>query len=441
MELADEADASRQNREHPAAQFLKGPPRQPASRPKPKGKNQQRKHRKAPAAVTPSPAVPAGDSLHSPATPNIPVAALQSTTPPARELNADDFTLVRSKSDRRRARALETAAIPVDPAVIGTVLFRPSAPGGAFKGAPRLELAATLSSRAGVAAVRVNHRRNIVAADTTTRECQEELLAITELRGISVTARLPAVRGQSTGYLHGVDGLPEDADLLGAIVSSVPVLSATRDGSTVTIRFAGPVPPERLSLYKLGFRVRPARPRPVQCRQCGRFGHVLESCSWPSDCISCGGSHEKGASCQTVRCRNCGGPHRADTPACPKWQQERQVATIMASSTAALSRRAVRAAVREEQQPSTSARSYASALKGPSPAPKRPVPAPRAPRRQETQNPAPPGQTTVDQLVANLLLTMQAVSTMLPADHPLRAICLQAVASQQPPHHHGQSHC
>ncbi|XP_065311912.1 mucin-19-like [Dermacentor albipictus] len=390
MELADEADASRQKREHPAAQFLKGPPRQPASRPKAKGKKQQRKHRKAPAAVTRSPAAPAGDSLHSPATPNMPVAALQSTTPPARELNADGFTLVRSKGDRRRAKALETAAIPVDPAVIGTVLFRPSAPGGAFKGAPRLELAATLSSRAGVAAVRVNHRRNIVAADTTTRECQEELLAITELRGISVTARLPAVRGQSTGYLHGVDGLPEDADLLGAIVSTVPVLSATRDGSTVTIRFAGPVPPERLSLYKLGFRVRPARPRPVQCRQCGRFGHVLESCSWPSDCISCGRSHEKGASCQTVRCRNCGGPHRADTPACPKWQEERQVATIMASSTAALSRRAVRAAVREEQQPSTSARSYASALKGPSPAPKRPVPAPRAPRRQETQNPAPP---------------------------------------------------
>nr|XP_050038383.1 proteoglycan 4-like [Dermacentor andersoni] len=388
MELADEAPAgaSQQNREHPAAQFLKGPPRQPASRPKPKGKNQQRKHRKEPAAVSPSPAVPAGDSLRSPATPNMPVAALQSAAPPARQLNADGFTLVRSRGDRRRAQALETVAIPVDPAVIGTVLFRPSAPGGAFKGAPRLELAATLSSRAGVAAVRVNHRRSIVAADTTTRECQEELLAITELRGISVTARLPAVRGQSTGYLHGVDGLPADADLLGAMVSSVPVLSATRDGSTVTIRFAGPVPPERLSLFKLGFRVRPARHRPVQCRQCGRFRHVLESCSWPSDCISCGKSHAKGASCQMVRCRNCGGPHRADTPACPKWQEERQVATIMASSTAALSRRAVR----EEQQPSTSARSYASALKGPSPAPKRPVPAPRAPRRQETQNPAPP---------------------------------------------------
>ncbi|XP_070395457.1 uncharacterized protein [Dermacentor albipictus] len=383
MELADAppAGSSKQGPEHPAARFLKDPPRQPAPLPKRKGKK-HRKHNKAPAVASSS----------------SPVARPPALSPPA------------YLQQLRRAKALETAALPVDPAVIGTVLFRPSAPGGAFRGAPRLALAAALSSRAGVAAVRVNHRRNIVAADTTTRECQEELLAITELHGISVTARLPAVRGQSTGYLHGVTGLPADADLLGAMESSVPVLSATRDGSTITVRFAGPVPPEHLSLFKLGFRVRPARPRPVQCRQCGRFGHVLESCSWSSDCISCGKSHAEGEPCRTVRCRNCGGLHRADTPACPKWQEERQVATIMASSTAALSRRAVRAAVREEQQQqsSTLARSYASALKGPSTAPKRPVPAPRTSRRQEARDSAaPPGQATVDQLVANLLVTMQ----------------------------------
>ncbi|XP_070377574.1 uncharacterized protein [Dermacentor albipictus] len=91
-----------------------------------------------------------------------------------------DFTLVQSKRDRRRARALETAALPVDPAVV---------------------------------VVRVNHKRNIVAADTTTRECLEELLAVAELHGIPATARLPAERGKSTGFLHGVVGLPADTDL------------------------------------------------------------------------------------------------------------------------------------------------------------------------------------------------------------------------------------
>nr|XP_054921490.1 uncharacterized protein LOC129382122 [Dermacentor andersoni] len=374
MELTDEAPAgaSQQNREHPAAQFLKGPPRQPASRPKPKGKNQQRKHRKEPAALSPSPAVPA-------ATPNMPVASLQGAAPPARELNADGFTLVRSRGDRRRAQALETAAIPVDPAVIGTVLFRPSAPGGAFKGAPRLELAATLSSRAGVAAVRVNHRRNIVAADTTTRECQEELLAITELRGISVTARLPAVRGQSTGTPE-----PFQAWLQGEAGQAPP----------------GAVPPvrplrARAGILQLAVRLHFLRQEPYE----GRLlpdGSLQELRRPPQ------GRHSRlpQMARRTPGGHDYGFIHRSTIKACRQGSGP------------------------EEQQPSTSARSYASALKGPSPAPKRPVPAPRAPRRQETQNPAPPGQTTVDQLVANLLVTMQAVGAMLPADHPLRTICL-----------------
>lgn len=196
----------------------------------------------------------------------------------------------------------------MNPEVVGTVLFRPSALGGAFRGAPRLVLAAALSARPDVAVVRVNHKRNIVAADTTTQACLEELMAVTELHGIPVTARLPVERGRSTGFLYGVDTKPADKDLLEAIESSVLVVSATREGNTVTIRFAGPVPPEHVSLFKLWFRVRPARPR---LRQCGRFGHVLESYRWPTSCITCGKSHAAGSPCQTVCCVNCGGPHTA----------------------------------------------------------------------------------------------------------------------------------
>nr|XP_050035619.1 mucin-2-like [Dermacentor andersoni] len=282
MELTDATPtvSSHQGPDNPAARFLKDPSYQPASRPKPKGKKKQKK-RKEPAHVSRSSPGATYDSRRPPATlvtPSVPTAAVQRATPSARESTMYDFMLVQSKRDGRCARALETAALPVDPAVVGTVLFRPSAPGGTFRGAPRLSLAATLSSRPGVAVVRVNHKRNIVAADTTTRKCLEELLAVTELHGIPVTARLPAERGKSTDFLHGVVGLPADKDLLGAIESSVPVLSATREESTITIRFAGPVPPEHVRLFKLGFRERPARPLPVQCRQCGRFGHVLESC-------------------------------------------------------------------------------------------------------------------------------------------------------------------
>lgn len=77
--------------------------------------------------------------------------------------------------------------------------------------------------------MRVNHKRNIVAADSTMRACLEELMAVTELHGIPVTARLPASCGKSTGFLHGVGGGTADRNLLEAIEYSVPVLSATRE--------------------------------------------------------------------------------------------------------------------------------------------------------------------------------------------------------------------
>ncbi|KAL3188548.1 hypothetical protein MRX96_003508 [Rhipicephalus microplus] len=189
-------------------------------------------------------------------------------------------------------------------------------PGGTFSGSARLILAQALSARPGVAAIRVNQKRNIVAADATTRECLEQHLTIKELKGIPVTAKEPADHKTSTGFLHGVDGEPAVDSLLPGIQSAIPVLSAAREGRTVTLRFAGPVPPEHVSLFLVRFPVRPARPRPLQCRQCGRFGHVKESCSWPGSCIRCGRTHP-GESCKQTRCVNCGGPHSADTPECP----------------------------------------------------------------------------------------------------------------------------
>ncbi|KAL3244781.1 hypothetical protein MRX96_018584 [Rhipicephalus microplus] len=257
--------------------------------------------------------------------------------------DTEGFQVVTTKSARRRARDLAAAAaLPVDPAIVGTVLFRPSAPGGTFSGSPRLILAQALSTRPGVAAIRVNHKHNIVAADATTRECLEQLLNIKELKGIPVTAKEPADHKTSTGFLHGVDGEPAVDSLLPGIKSAVPVLSAAREGRTVTLRFAGPVPPEHVSLFLVCFPVRPARPRPLQCRQC-------------------------------------------DTPECPRWQEQRKIATIMASSPTILSRRIVAAAVREEIR---EARTFASVVKGhPAPPlpPARPIPAPPKSRRQPLQ--------------------------------------------------------
>ncbi|KAL3207012.1 hypothetical protein MRX96_010341 [Rhipicephalus microplus] len=151
-----------------------------------------------------------------------------------------DRTTTISQHDDRN---LTSAALPVDPAVKGTVLYRPASAGGSFRNCPRLTIAQALSLHPGVAAIRVNQHRNVVAVDVSSQECLVKLLALTELKGIPVTARQPADRRTSMGFLHGVDGDAADENLLSGLQSAVRVLSASREGRTVTLRFEGPVPP------------------------------------------------------------------------------------------------------------------------------------------------------------------------------------------------------
>ncbi|KAH7948423.1 hypothetical protein HPB52_022687 [Rhipicephalus sanguineus] len=335
----------------------------------------------------------------------------------------DDFVTVVSKAAQRRARALDAAA-----------RIAASDHG--------LTLAAALAKRPGVTAVRVNHRLNIVAADASTPSCLSELLAIRELGGVPVTAREPVDRRSSTGFVYGVDGDLTNAELLAGITSAVPVLSATREGASVKLRFAEPLPPERVVLLGLRLRVRHVRPRPRQCQQCGRFGHVAKACQRKGACIRCGRQHLEAESCKP-RCVNCGGAHAADTPTCPRWQEERRVATLMAATPTPLSRRAVKAAVREE---SREVRSYAAAVKNKllegnttDPGLQRPSPAPRrsllrtasSPRSSlPAAPPATPAEDPRDTIITNLLATLQAVMQFLPEEHPLRATCLQALGTR-----------
>ncbi|KAL3205502.1 hypothetical protein MRX96_040795 [Rhipicephalus microplus] len=125
---------------------------------------------------------------------------------------------------------LTSAALPVDPAVKGTVLYRPASAGGSFRNCPTLTIAQALSLHPGVAVIRVNQHRNVVAVDVTSQDCLVKVLALTELKGIPVTARQPADRRTSMGFLHGVDGDAADENLLSVLQSAVRVLSASREG-------------------------------------------------------------------------------------------------------------------------------------------------------------------------------------------------------------------
>ncbi|KAL1478392.1 hypothetical protein MTO96_035049 [Rhipicephalus appendiculatus] len=113
-------------------------------------------------------------------------------------------------------------SVPTPPPTACTVLFRPAHNGAAFPRTSRLAIAQALSSMPGVKEVRVNMKKNIVAADAASPEWAERLLATSEIIGMPVIARLPADRSQSSGVVHGNYA---DDDLL-ANASSEAVLRA-----------------------------------------------------------------------------------------------------------------------------------------------------------------------------------------------------------------------
>ncbi|KAH7966156.1 hypothetical protein HPB49_014068 [Dermacentor silvarum] len=249
-------------------------------------------------------------------------------------------------------------SVPTSPLTSRTVLFRPAHNGAAFPRTSRLAIAQALSALPGVKEVRVNTKKNIVAADAASPEWTEHLLATSEIAGMPVTARLPTDRTQSSGVVQGVHGNYADEDLLAAVSSKVRVVAAKRQGTTLVLRFSAPYPPARIYLFSMPFEVRPSRPRPLQCLRCGCYGHATATCQRPVRCLRCGGPHQTESCCSSrVRCLHCGGPHPADSPNCQLWQRERRLATIKASAPTHLSHREAQAVLRATPTSSVAAAS------------------------------------------------------------------------------------
>ncbi|KAH7984570.1 hypothetical protein HPB52_022291 [Rhipicephalus sanguineus] len=405
-----------------AMAFLRSPTtgEQPASRKRKKGRKTARKQHTPAAPLSTSavsssagPSAPPADPVTTGRPPALTPAV---TSTPESQPDEVSFQEVKSKAALRRARKITTAALPVDPAVVGTVLFRPSDPGGSFRGTPRLSIAQALPSHPGVADIRVNHHRNIVAVDATSQECLTLLLALTELRDIPVTAREPADRHTSMGFIHGVDGDPAEDTLLPGLQSAVPVLAATREGRTSRCVLGAQF---RRSGWRSSAYASPCgQPGPDRCSASSVGGMATYGRR------AAGRTAASAAAGPTQLTRTASGPG-VSTVAAPTRLTPH---TVPGGRNNA--RRVVAAAVREETR---EARTYASAVKGHT-LPARPVPAPRNRRKP------PPAQAAVDhvtQIVTSLLLTLQDAEAKLPHDHPLRAICQLAAALQQPTSHHG----
>ncbi|KAH6919671.1 hypothetical protein HPB50_029343 [Hyalomma asiaticum] len=341
--------------------------------------------------------------------------APESGTPPPVEASAvlhdadDDFQTVQSKSQKRRQRAAaaagtaarcvppsgsthsgSSAAAAAPPAVVTTtptsvstraspqqcgitVLFRPAIPGATFPRTSRLSFAQALSALPGVQEVRVNTKKNVVAADAITPDWRDRLLATTELAGIPVNARMPADRTQSSGIVQGILGNYTEEELLAGVQSDVPVLAAKRQRTALILRFAASTPPAQVRLFRMVHAVRACRPRPLQCLRCGSYGHTTATCNRTQRCLRCGGGPHGDSTCTSkAKCLHCGRAHTADSPDCQLWQRERRLATIKASAPSFLTHREAMAALQQPAAASPPAPtsqetgiSYAQAAKKP----------------------------------------------------------------------------
>nr|XP_037270600.1 uncharacterized protein LOC119162238 [Rhipicephalus microplus] len=375
-------------------------------------------------------------------TSNDAVAHEDAVTHATDEISQSEFQTVLSKSKKRRQRA-STSQGPAAhtgprPATESTAMLAHVAPG--TSNAPT----ATQTAPAGVRAT----EHTMPASASSSLDS-----------GIPVTARLPADRSQSSGVVQGVDGDYTDEALLAAVSSDVPVIAARRQGTSLVLRFASPVPPTRVRLFRMVFEVRPSRPRPLQCRRCGRYGHIAVTCRGPERCLRCGGHHGKDANCTNkLRCLHCGRPHSADSADCQLWQRERRLATIKASAPTYLPHREAQAVLRASpsvtdspQLRQTTGKSYAAAVGSPSKMTvssthpgqtgvqqRGPSAGLKHPDSTTTRPPAKvPSQPRVDQENANLRLLLRAVADLLPPENQLRSICLQAGGAHPHSSHHG----
>ncbi|KAH7978146.1 hypothetical protein HPB49_004612 [Dermacentor silvarum] len=309
-------------------------------------------------------------------------------------------------------------------------------------------IAAQLSRVAGAHRVRVNFRLNIVAVDVAPDASLDPLLAVTAICDVPVRATT-APAESCTGYVFGVDPSINNDTLLANIVSDVAVLSCSRAGNNVILRFAGKNLPTEVSLYKLRRRVLPKRPRPRQCHHCGAYGHVTAACTFHRRCLRCGGEHATPeCTAKQAKCLNCGGPHVATEPRCPNWQHERKVAETLVSSELPISRRQAADLVRSTRHPASQRPSQHAASRVPSyvqpgrsyseAAGDHPT---RPPVAGNTTTPAPRPPVTSpdsrDAVIALLSAALAYATEFLPQDCPARPLCAAALAAHRALANHG----
>ncbi|KAG0410756.1 hypothetical protein HPB47_012132 [Ixodes persulcatus] len=167
--------------------------------------------------------------------------------------NEGEYEVTHGK--KRRKRCLDSASPFKDEASLQvgfTVLFIPT---GNHQAQPlsKIKLTDFLNNTAPglVSEIRTNKARNIIAVDTKRPLFKAELLKLTKLCALPVTAFLPRDRSNCFGVLRDIDPDCTEDDVKTHLQSSVGITEVKRLGTkspVIRVAFTGKVPPQHVKL-------------------------------------------------------------------------------------------------------------------------------------------------------------------------------------------------
>lgn len=314
--------------------------------------------------------------------------------------DTDGFTLVEGRRTRRARKKASSHSsdtiIDPTPGYHFTVVFVPTLSAGSVSKISRSQLSKFLEALAPgeIKEARVNTRKNVVAVDACGQTAVSNLLSTSALCGVPVRSYLPRGKDTIVGVIQDVDVDIPDKDLV-TLVSSTTVVSEVRRFGTsqsVKIVFRGDCLPATVKVGLVRHPVRPYVPRPLQCRNCMKIGHVAGACPSHDSCGHCGSDH-KSSECtsRSPQCVNCHGEHDASSKDCPRLRKELKICQRMArdNSTHKEASVQVQKAIRRKSR-SVSKRRAVPALSQQPLSPTSPAVGPQVHARPKTVGPGPP---------------------------------------------------
>ncbi|CAN7986890.1 unnamed protein product, partial [Ixodes hexagonus] len=254
--------------------------------------------------------------------------------------NIDDesgFTLVSRKRPRQRKTSGDSQdeqqqqSTPLNKTGL-TVIFIPTDPNINITKLNSTKLTNAIEEKCEdcIVLIRPNTRLNLIAVDTRNIEATRYLLTVTSLCKLQVRAYVPGPRSAAVGVIRGVDQDITDTQLKTELRAyPAAILHARRLGSSsvVKIQFASTTMPEYALISRVRYQVFQFEERPLQCSNCGRYGHKTVACFKEAMCSRYGGEHDRSnCDAEEPNCVNCGSHHDALALTCPKRVEHKQLA-------------------------------------------------------------------------------------------------------------------